>query len=1023
MQTVRSSAQKRGKPTLRIASSPRDAWEGIIRPWFRAVAPIAWKRALPSLVVVPTRSHAHALKARLLQESSSHLGLRFVTPAGLREFLRAETSNPHSASEHLRLLLAIAAEEIGKQTAPSAAHESDLLAAKAIMRAPDHLLRTLNLLEAAGWDFHELRSSSFHSIVQRFREHLRTCGFDLTARLDRAAARQAPKQAPRISRLLVAGFDGAHWPDWFILRAAVEAAEESTVVLQDPRDEARNLDETWVGSWEENYGEARAAGSSPPRGDTLFPELFEPELLASRRSGARPPSHTYFLVGRTVTEQARAIAALIKEFLTHASGERIGILFPATGALPRTVAAFLSDEEIPHYDGIAHLAPGPLEDDAWSAWLELQENPRLRILLRFLRAAPAADGFFAGLRVDRIEDILRRAHVNLIVDDLDLLRAYCAHHSLGEGADKVANGLEAIRFLPEQATFSEFLGQTRAIFEGFKWRDRAFYLDQASAVWHEAVPAEFCRATYLRWLTEVSTSLLPARDREGDHPYSRVQLLLYPHAEGQQWSHLIFAGLNEGSWPPRADEPGFLDDREVEALNTRIRKLNRQALRQGSQGEGHSIAAEGRTFCLGPLEHRALAERQFQNLRESVTVGVAASASLVEENAPERFANPSEFFTRLYFEAEGVAPGQSTMAALEEQTAAWLGGEKERRPKEADTDIRQTAVAYQARNTPEIPFGEYEFALREPLDREVTLSATDWERLIKAPALIWLKKFLGVEAPDDEFANWNMAIGQWVHDWLSHIAKSDGALVQRPRAKDVRDRVQRAARDFRAEVAAMLGRPLPDWWISTWNQAAFIADTLAETITTTESWSHFATEWTLPPSAIRVSETAQFAVRGRIDLLMAREERAGETFRFQDAWIIDYKTGRRLTLAPGRKSAGKASEDFRTKLLEGKGVQLAIYALALHALGAQEIGISLLTRDLELDSAQVSFPVIEAQREIWEEFASLSRSGIFGMRGALRAEFQFQNDYPLATLGFDPDFLEEKWNATHPALPKIEKRP
>jgi hypothetical protein len=172
-----------------------------------------------------------------------------------------------------------------------------------------------------------------------------------------------------------------------------------------------------------------------------------------------------------------------------------------------------------------------------------------------------------------------------------------------------------------------------------------------------------------------------------------------------------------------------------------------------------------------------------------------------------------------------------------------------------------------------------------------------------------------------------------------------------------------------------------------------------------------------------VSETEQFTVRGRVDLLIAKQPRAGATIPFEEIWIIDYKTGRRTSLAPGRKAADKAVEDFRIKLLEGKGVQLAIYALALHALGAREVGLSLLTRELELDRPQVSFDVVEEQRAIWEEFARINRTGIFGMRGALRGEFRFQNDYPLATLGFDPDFLEDKWNATHEALPKIEKRP
>jgi hypothetical protein len=369
------------------------------------------------------------------------------------------------------------------------------------------------------------------------------------------------------------------------------------------------------------------------------------------------------------------------------------------------------------------------------------------------------------------------------VDDLELLRAGCENRSRSRGAADVARGLSAIRFLPEQSTLSGFIATTREIFESFEWRERSSFLEQASITWRDRLPVEFSRATYLRWLGEISTSLLPARDREGSHPYSRVQLLPYSHAEGQSWSHLIFTGLNEGSWPPRTDDSDLLDDREIAELNGRLRTLNRRAVRQGSQGEGHSVIADGKTFCFGQSEHRALVARQLQSLRESVSVAIGVTANLIEESAPERFANPSEFFTRLYHEARGEAPGQNTMAALERQTAAWLKKQEKTRTQSVAPDVAQTAVAYAARNKPEIAFGEYEFALRDPIDREVHLSATDWERVIKAPALVWLKKYLGVDAAADDFTNWNMAMGQWVHDWLSYIAKSDGAFVERPQGR------------------------------------------------------------------------------------------------------------------------------------------------------------------------------------------------------------------------------------------------
>jgi hypothetical protein len=164
------------KSALQIVSSPREAWEGAIEPWFRKVVPDSWKGALPSVVAVPTRAHAHALKQRLLKSGQSHLGIEFVTPAALRDLLRDEDESALPPREHLRLLLAIAAEQ---------ENDGNNVAAKAVVRAPDHLLRTLDRLEHAGWDFDRLGLDSFQPIVRRFREQLRACAFSMTGAHDR----------------------------------------------------------------------------------------------------------------------------------------------------------------------------------------------------------------------------------------------------------------------------------------------------------------------------------------------------------------------------------------------------------------------------------------------------------------------------------------------------------------------------------------------------------------------------------------------------------------------------------------------------------------------------------------------------------------------------------------------------------------------------------------------------------------------------------------------------------------------
>jgi hypothetical protein len=1021
-------AQSKAVPqvSLHSGSSISAAWQNVILPWFKMVSGIAWQSEEATAVVVPYRSHAHFLKTLLLKNEVPLLGVHFFTPASLRESLQRGTATKIPLREHLRLLLGLSAEQ--ELPTPSVSTEQDemyLAAARSVSRAPDHLLRAIDQLSPCGWSFTEVGPPSLRKITQRFRTLVERCDFQLIHDADRATLDRAAEAAPFFSNVLIAGFNGAHWPLWLLLRAAVNASARATVVLDDPRDEARDLDESWVGTWEEIFGAATPIESSARHSDTLFPELFELERFTRNARTANLPAQIHFIVGRSTTEQAEAVVALIRHFLASESTERIGVLFPSAGALARIVASLLTDAEIPHNDGIAHIAPGPLEDDAWRAWLELQENPRLRIFLGFLRALPDIAHLFGGLRVDQIEKILRNAYCDLLIDDLDLLREYCARRSELGDADKIVAGLTAVRFLPKRATFREYLADTREIFLHFSWIERWASVEEASAAWSDRVPGEFSRAIYLRWLSEISTSLLSTRDAVGDHPYSRVQLLLYPHAEGQQWTHLIFTGLNEGSWPPGADESGFLSDDEIDALNTQIRKLNRRVLSRGSQGEGHSVVAKGKTFCLGARERRQLAERQFRNLLESATAAVGLAANLVDESAPERLANPSEFYTQVYFEARGEALSQAIMSTLQRETRAWVEKQSSQKKPTQSTDVRQTIIAYETRRDADKQFSEYEFSLPESPNWEVQLSATAWGQAIKTPALVWMEKFLDVAATEDEFVNWSLVTGQWVHRWLRQIAHQDaeGRFIPLLQPQAMRERVRRAAMRFRDEVAALLAsrdRQLPDWWLSGWKHAVYVADCLTAIVAMTEGWSHFATEWTLPEHSIQLGNNEHLSIKGRIDLLLARGERPNERLPFSDLWVVDYKTGGRKSLAPSRNKESSPTEQFNVRLRKGEGLQLALYALALSELGAADVAVSLLTRDLELDRPQVGINEIAAQQEFWRELARMAASGVFGMRGAIRSEFSFQNNYPLATLSIDPDLLEEKWARTHPALARPE---
>src|ERR1043166_1324374 len=126
------------------------------------------------------------------------------------------------------------------------------------------------------------------------------------------------------------------------------------------------------------------------------------------------------------------------------------------------------------------------------------------------------------------------------------------------------------------------------------------------------------------------------------------------------------------------------------------------------------------------------------NLIESATGGIGASANLYSEAFPSRTVNPNEFFSWLYFTARESGVSQQTLQTLEAQTRAWL---KEWSPVDAQkidsVSLGRTRYAFDMRRKL-APAGEYEFALRNPLDRKITLRVTEWEQALRWPALVWM---------------------------------------------------------------------------------------------------------------------------------------------------------------------------------------------------------------------------------------------------------------------------------------------
>jgi hypothetical protein len=892
------------------------------------------------------------------------------------------------------LLLAIAASEIEDRP-----NESEALAAKAVARAPTLLLRALDRLETAGWKFEELPLPSFAPVVQRFNELLKKCDFVLPGETDRRHLQETAGGKRKFSDVLITGFDGAHWADWFLLRAAAELAENATIVLAEPRENFSDIDLCWIGSWEEVCGEAqRAPSATIAFGDSFFSEI-------EMRGGAETAKLFDFLIGTNFSEQAEAITRQCVRYLGEEKCTRLGVIFPDGGALPRLVANSLERLEIPHNDGLAHIVPGIFESAEWQAWIELQRAPRLNSFLRFLNALPDPAVVSPKISQQVFEKILRESYKELLLDDLELLREFCATRA-DDKSQSAAEALRALPFLPRRATLAEFLEQTHAALVHLDWKQHALELANVARDWSQRLDAKFSRALFLRWLEETAVTSEALRSAAGDHPYARVQLLTVARAQNQEWSHLILAGWNEGAWPPPAGAE-FARANEIQAFNRNVQQLNKRAARQGSQGEGHTSVRENHSLYLGPGEQRAIALRQFDALLESASEGVTLAASLVQEDAPERFWNPSECFTELHLKTRGGPLTQTTLKNLQRATALLP------KPAAVATDLQQTLIAFNTRRDSSKPASEYDFALRpnESYRPVPKLSVSDLERMVSSPAIIWMKRYLGVEAPEDAANPWAATTGKWVHDWLANIIEGrDGKIFSAfPSLIKIDKRIRLAADECCAalrHLCDLLGKVVPDWWNSGWLNARYLARHLGAKIGGAQGWEWMATELTVGREcAVKIADGVGLELHGQVDLVLAQNDAA--SFAGQKIWIVDYKTGSTKELK---------TSDLHDNLVKGTTLQLGLYALAMRELGAAEVSVSIISLAVKNVGPQLSVVDLAPHTEVFADLAEMQYTGVFGMKGEIRPAFGYSPPYPLAMLQIDNDILEDKWALTHPAL-------
>jgi hypothetical protein len=283
--------------------------------------------------------------------------------------------------------------------------------------------------------------------------------------------------------------------------------------------------------------------------------------------------------------------------------------------------------------------------------------------------------------------------------------------------------------------------------------------------------------------------------------------------------------------------------------------------------------------------------------------------------------------------------------------------------------------------------------------------------MLSSPAIIWMKRYLGVEGSDDTANPWAATTGKWVHDWLANIIEArDGRIFSAfPSLTKIDERIRLAADERCAalrRLCGLVGKVVPDWWNSGWLNARYLARHLGAKMGNAKGWNWIATELAVGrEGAVKIADGVELELHGQIDLVLAQNDAPG--FAGQTIWIVDYKTGSNPELK---------TSDLHDNLVKGTTLQLGLYAIAIRELGAAEVSVSIISLAVKNVAPQLSVADLAPHTDVFADLAEMQRTGVFGMKGEIRPAFGYSAPYPLATLPIDNDILEDKWALTHPAL-------
>jgi hypothetical protein len=938
---------------LVLSRFAESAWREVVRPWLEAGSGKLGR----SLVVIPTRGHAHALKQRCLDEGVRLLGVEFLTPGDARK--KRVTKVVLDRGLQLLVLRTL----IESRLAPLADGDPARLFWRSLESDLEVARRDFEELIRGGFRPADLPRAELRDLFGEFEAWVARQDYVLAPSQDVADGVTFPPAGTKTvaDRLLVLAGGPEAWGEFFALAALIRRSASVTVVLAEPEFRGKGSSgEEWVAIWEAFLGVTPETidSAEPAESCAGVAELWN---AAVEGDAAR----ARVIVGSTRSNEMELVAEAVEGLLANGA-ENVAVIFPAAGAAHVSLMRLLAARGVAFADHVLQFGAPPVDTalqrhlvDFYSRGCRLEELIAVWPLLRSLGLANLTLGE-ARSACQRLFDEVQAHAMEPHLDRLDALK--------GAGAREVAR---VARLLlpgwPEKLTPADALARFEAVRDRLGLAEPAEWpvLREFSRRAAEPMPAHAVLEAIRGFLPERG----PAVDAPGRGVFARVTLTTSAAAAGLAWSDVIFVEANAGTWPERREPSCWIPDEARRELNRKGR------------------------FSLGmpTADDRALLERRlYSSIARDTRRSVTLSAAHFSDERPEEGLAPNAWLERILWakgcmNATGAGSGPFGILAARASPArlATLGVAGEGR----------WLGIWRRRRDPRAKFDDY--FLGDPSRRfpPLRLSAIEIENGIGDPACLWFDAVLRVRR-----VGWGAfprarrkSLGTWVHRVLA------GALRGTPASGDFFRFPARTAAEARlaSELGALRARwPSDSYWDSFHRDVSRAARELLGRVFELPAPRFAAVEVDIPEGAtIPAGVAGPVPVHGRMDLALSdRDQWTGSDMR-----IVDYKTG--------------AGPMFSAKKMESTGasLQLGVYLHAVLSLGAT--GSVWMLKPEEMPKALGADALVRASAKL-ETLGAHLESGICGARTPDRGEFTHGFEWPLACAPIPSATLEAKFAAT-----------